>query len=288
MHRFLLFILFSSTLLTSTMVFAESSVWVASKGSHQLYIGGTIHVLSQHDYPLPKEFERAYKTSDQLVFETNISEASSPKFQMQMMQAMSYSIGKTLRTELSPNAHAALEKYCASKGIQLALMEQLKPQMVVLALLGAELQRMGMVTTGVDEYFYQRARQDNKPTQYLEPTSAQLDFLVNMGKGHEDQLIFNTLRDLNNIDATMADLKDAWRSGNETKFEQVALVPMKKDFPDLYQSLLVERNNAWLSHIENMLATPDTEFVLVGALHMIGKDGVLQQLQSRGYTVKQL
>ena len=288
MHRFLFFILFTSTIFTSATVFAESSVWVASKGSNQLYIGGTIHALTQDDYPLPKEFEQAYQSSDQLVFETNIDEASSPRFQVQMMEAMSYSNGKSLRGELSPGTYTALEKYCASKGVQLVLMEQLRPQMVILALLGVELQRMGMVSTGVDEHFHLRARQDNKPAKYLEPVSAQLDFLVNMGKGHEDQLILNTLRDLNSIDATMDDLKDAWRSGNETKFEQVALAPMKKDFPDLYQSLLVARNNAWLSHIENMLSTPDTEFVLVGALHMIGKDGVLQQLKERGYQIRQL
>lgn len=288
MRRFLLFILFIPTIFTSTTVFAESSVWVVSKGSHQLYIGGTIHALSQSDYPLPKEFEQAYKTSDQLVFETNIDEVNSPRFQAQMLDAMRYGNGKTLRSELSPGTYTALEKYCASKGVQLVLMEQLRPQMVILALLGVELQRMGMVSAGVDEHFYQRARQDNKPVKYLESTSAQLDFLVNMGKGYEDQLVLNTLRDLNNIDATMDDLKDAWRSGNETKFEQVALAPMKKDFPALYQRLLVTRNNAWLSHIENMLSTPDTEFVLVGALHMIGKDGVLQKLKERGYQVRQL
>ncbi len=287
MRQFLLFTLFSSIIIASTTALAESSVWVISKGSQKIYIGGTIHVLSQHDYPLPKEFEQVYKASDKLVFETNITEASGLEFQMQMMKAMTYSEGKTLRSELSPSTYTALEKYCASKNIQLALMEPLKPQMAILALLGAELQRMGMVATGVDETFHKRARQDNKPTQYLETTSAQLDLLVNMGKGNEDQLVLNTLRDLDNIDTTMDAMKDAWRSGDQTKFERIALTPMKKDFPNLYQNLLVTRNNTWLSHIENMLSTPETELVLVGALHMIGKDGVLQQLQSRGYTIKQ-
>ncbi len=69
----------------------------------------------------------------------------------------------------------------------------------------------------------------------------------------------------------MADLKSAWRAGDKVKLAQVALTPMRKEYPDLYKSLLVECNNTWLAHIEDMLATSDTEFVLVGALHLIGK-----------------
>ena len=275
-------------LLAANPVFAESSVWVASKGVHKLYIGGTIHVLAQSDYPLPAEFDRAYSKSDQLVFETNITEAGSPEFQMKMMQRMTYTNDKNLRSTLSAKAYAALESYCKSRGIPLANMSQFRPQMVILALLGVELQRLGMIDTGVDKHFYQRAIKDNKPKQFLEPVDKQLDLLVNMGKGQEDQLILNTVRDLNNIDTMMNDMKSAWRTGDQKKFERVALTPMQKEFPKLYQSLLVDRNISWLKYIERMLTTADVEFVLVGALHLIGKDGVLQQLKARGYEITRL
>ena len=53
-------------------VYAQSSVWKVSKGEKQLYIGGTIHMLSQSDYPLPTEFEEAYDRSKIVVFETNL------------------------------------------------------------------------------------------------------------------------------------------------------------------------------------------------------------------------
>lgn len=275
-------------LLAANPVFAESSVWVASKGAHKLFIGGTIHVLSKSDYPLPAEFDLAYSKSDQLVFETNISEAGSPEFQIKMMQRMSYANGQTLRGELSPEAYAALESYCKSRGIPLETMAQLKPQMVMLALVGIELQRMGMFGAGVDEHFYQRANKDNKPTQFLESVDKQLDLLVNMGKGQEDQLILNTVRDLNSIETMMNDMKSAWRTGDQKKLERVALTPMQNEFPELYQSLLVERNVAWLKYIERMLTTADVEFVLVGALHLIGQDGVIQQLRAKGYEITRL
>ena len=160
--------------------------------------------------------------------------------------------------------------------------------MVILALMGVELQRLEMIATGVDDHFYQRASKDNKPTQSLESVDKQLDLIVNMGKGQEDQLIFNSIRDFNNIGMLMNDMKSAWRTGDKKKFEQVAIIPMKKEFPALYNSLLVERNDAWIKHIERLFTTVDIEFVLVGALHLIGQDGVLQQLTRRGYEITRL
>lgn len=274
-------------LFITNSIYAGSSVWEVSKGEFKLYIGGTVHVLSKSDYPLPAEFENAYRDSDQLVFETNIKEAQSPEFQMYMMQRMSYPAGKSLGTELSQQAYSSLQAFCQARGIPLANFAQFKPQMISIALVGVELQRMGMVSAGVDDYFYQKAHQDRKPVQYLESVKQQIDFLVGMGEGQENELVLNTIRDLDKIDSMMGDMKDAWRTGNEMKLEKVAVEPMQKEFPELYQDLLVNRNNDWLTYIERMLTTPDVEYVLVGVLHMVGSDGVLQQLRERGYQVRQ-
>ena len=40
--------------------FADSPVWRVTKGDHVLFIGGTVHLLTQADYPLPDAFEQAY------------------------------------------------------------------------------------------------------------------------------------------------------------------------------------------------------------------------------------
>jgi hypothetical protein len=41
-------------------------------------------------------------------------------------------------------------------------------------------------------------------------------------------------------------------------------------------------------HIENYLKTPEIEFVLVGAMHLYGPDGILRKMKDKGYKVKQL
>jgi hypothetical protein len=107
-----------------------------------------------------------------------------------------------------------------------------------------------------------------------------------MGDGQEDDMITYTLRDIKELPTLMQSIKDAWRQGDTLKLKQVALTPLKTDFPDVYDSLLVKRNNAWISQIEAMLKTNDVELVLVGALHLVGDESVLAQLSARGYDIQ--
>ena len=83
-------------------------------------------------------------------------------------------------------------------------------------------------------------------------------------------------------------MKQAWRRGNLAQLKAVGITPFKNEFPDIYQTLIVDRNNAWLPKIEAMVKSREVEFVLVGALHLAGDDGLLALLVARGYRVRQL
>ena len=95
-----------------------------------------------------------------------------------------------------------------------------------------------------------------------------------------------TLRDLEDMPELMTQMKETWRSGDRAKYRELMLEPFIRDYPQTYEALLVERNNNWMPKIEALFDTPEIELVLVGALHMIGKDGLLQQLESKGYSVE--
>jgi len=68
-------------LTTATLSVQAASVWKVSSDKHTLYIGGTIHILSPEDYPLPREYDIAYKAADKVVFETDMIAANSLEFQ---------------------------------------------------------------------------------------------------------------------------------------------------------------------------------------------------------------
>lgn len=88
------------------------------------------------------------------------------------------------------------------------------------------------------------------------------------------------------LESSMKVTKHAWRVGDNNKLERVALQEMQQDYPELYQDLLVKRNNNWLPQIEAMLSTPETELVLVGALHLVGRHGLLSKLRNNGFRVE--
>ncbi len=83
-------------------------------------------------------------------------------------------------------------------------------------------------------------------------------------------------------------MKAAWREGDNDRLEEVALKPMEKDFPVMTDRFVEDRNDAWLPKIEAMLRTEEVELVLVGALHLVGEEGLLEQLKGKGYTVENL
>ncbi len=267
---------------------ADSPVWKVQKGQHQLFIGGTIHVLEQTDYPLPPPFEKAYSESSKIVFETDMQKLKAPEFQQFMMKEMMYSDGRNLKKVLNRESFQALEEYCASRGIPVDTLLNFKPGMVSILLTVMEMQRLGMVGVGVDEFYSIKAMGDGKKTGQLETVEEQVAFLSSMGEGDEDKMISYTLRDIKILSEQMKAMKTAWRQGDLKELEKIALTPLMDDFPTLYNSMVLERNNAWVPQIEAMLKTKDVEFVLVGALHLLGEDGVLAQLAARGYDVQEL
>jgi len=274
--------------LPATNVLAEAPVWKVSKDGETVYVGGTIHILTAADYPLPAGFEKAYADSETLVFETNMDALASPAFQQELMQSVIYTDGRSLRDDISDETYATLEAYGQSAGVPVAGLLNFKAGMVSVTLTMMELQRLGLMGAGVDEFYTNKAKEDKKEVAELETVAQQLSFIVNMGAGEEDQLIAYTLRDIKTLKSMFADMKTAWRTGDNAALREIGLLPMKSEFPALYKLILKDRNDAWLPKLESMFESPEIEFVLVGALHLVGEDGLLSQLKREGYAVEQL
>jgi len=275
-------------LVCSFPVYAESSVWTVEKDGNRLFIGGTIHMLTTGDYPLPEAFDKAYLESAEVVLETDMQKLQSPKFQGTMMRQLSYSDGRNLRQVLKKSTYQALEQFFTSRGIPMTNVVGFKPGMVATMMTMVELQRLGLVGIGVDAYFSTKSIDDQKKLGQLETVESQIAFIANMGVGQEDEMLLYSLADIERLPTLMQSMKQAWRRGDISKLKEIGITPFKNEFPEIHKALLTDRNNAWMPQIEAMLKTRAVEFVLVGALHLAGEDGLLTQLATRGYTVRKL
>ena len=265
----------------------QSSVWKISKGDHDIYLGGTCHILRKADYPLPKEFEQAYAAADTVIFEIDPASMEDPAFANQLMMSAMYTDGQSLQTVLSQEAYNALAAQGEKSGLPIAILNGMKPGMALMMITIQELTKQGVHQEGVDMHYSKRATADAKEIQALETVEFQIEMLTTMGEGYESEFVLYGLQDLHQIGTYFDVLIAAWRDGDLAKLHELFIEDMQQ-YPKLYQDLLVQRNLNWLPQIEAMLKTPQTELVLVGVGHAVGQDGLNQLLKAKGYTVEQI
>ena len=267
---------------------AESSVWRVEKGGHRMYLGGTVHMLKPEEFPLPAEFATAYNDSQELVFEADIGTLSDPDTQAKLLQSALAQPGRQLKELLSESTYRQFAEAVTQRGLDIGVIGQFKAGMAMTSLQAVELMRLGYSPEGVDSYFYQKAGREQKPRRYLESLEGQFAYLNAMGEGQEELFVQQSLAELKEMAEQINHIIKAWRSGDSRALEQWAIGDMQRDYPKLYQSLLVSRNQQWMPKLEKMANSPQVEFVLVGVAHMVGKQGLLNMLQQRGYTVSVL
>lgn len=278
-----------SIALFSSAIYAKSSVWQVSHGEQQLFIGGTVHLLPASEFPLPAEFDKAYQQADQLVFEVDIGKINDPAVTNIMMQHAMYQDGRSLSSVLSAESYQRLQSSAAELGVDITTLEAFKPDFVLLIMMQTALAQAGMAGEGVDAYYFNKATKDGKALAFLETIDEQFAMLLNVSDGHEDDFLTQNLDQLEQMETFLQQTISAWREG-----DRAAMAELVKEMHDtevgqrFYRILLTERNQRWVTDIKQMLATPEVELVLVGALHLAGRDNVLDLLKAEGYQVRQL
>lgn len=81
----------------------------------------------------------------------------------------------------------------------------------------------------------------------------------------------------------------AWRSGDADKVDELMNRELRDGTPAdrrMYQVLLVQRNRSMTDAIDRLLARGGRYFVVLGAAHFVGDDGIVAALRQRGYQVE--
>ena len=283
-------ILFVAALITlSDEAVAKSPVWKVSKADTHLFIGGTIHLLADKDYPLPEAFDLACDQADEIVFETDISKLNDLATQMAMVPIILSQNGESLESRLDPKTRGELTAFMEARGLPMSMFKPMTPAGFNLTLLTLELQKMGISSeSGVETFFNQKAISTGKTISWLETLEAQLAALEKMNEVDANVMVKSTLQDIKNLPEKWPELLKLWRDGDMRGLEALAIDQILASSPELYDALLIQRNKNWVPSIEKMLASQATELILVGALHLGGEHSLLKMLSTRGAKVEQL
>ena len=253
-----------------------------------IYLAGSLHLLTNEYYPLAPAFEQAFAQSDLLVEELDMAEMLAPDAQMLMLQKGMMPAGQTLDKVLSPETMASVKEKVTAMGLPMAPLQLFKPWALALTLQGLEWQKAGFdPELGLDRHFYDLAKDKQVAVQGLETLAFQIGQFDELPMPLQDRMLAETLKEMETTKESVGELAQAWKAGDTKSIEKVVLSDLKSE-PQMYQRLLVDRNKAWLPKLEVLFARPRPAFVVVGAAHLVGTDGLIAMLRAKGYTITQL
>jgi uncharacterized protein YbaP (TraB family) len=265
----------------------KTFLWRVSKDDHSLYLLGSIHYLRRENFPLHKSIIDAFEASERLVFEIDLNRVSPDAAQRVTLEKAIYRDGQTLRQNVSEETYQLAEQRASKLGIDMRVMAPMKPWFVALTLVAIKFQQIGLEPNlGVDHYLADRAKRSGKSTSGLETLEFQIGLLDQLSKRDQESLLRETVVELDLLDANINKIVQAWLKGDDQSLESLLLAGMKQ-FPEVHEKIIVERNRRWVPQIEKILAQDGGSMVVVGAAHLVGKDGVIEMLKARGYTLEQ-
>ena len=266
----------------------KSCLFKVTASGSTVYLLGSIHYMKAMNYPLQDSIERAFASSSNAVFEVNMAEMDAQETQVMMLSQSVFTDGNTLEKSLSASTYRKLGKKAEELGLDVEMLANFKPWSVAMTLMGLKLNQLGFdPAQGIDRYFYQKALSTGKRTFGLETVKYQIGLFDSLSPREEEALVDQTLNDFDTMEQEMGEMLLAWTNGEVGDLERMLLKSFG-DYPSLYQKFLVRRNRNWLSQIEVFLTQKKTWFLVVGAGHLLGPDGLVSMLQRKGYLVQQL
>jgi uncharacterized protein YbaP (TraB family) len=272
-------------LATPGVATASTFLWkVLAPNGQALYLGGSWHALRSSDYPLPSSFTRALDASTKLALEANPDEIRAAD--KSLVKASLYPSGDSLKNHVDPRTYNYISRLFALAKVPPEKIARYRPWFIALMLQSPG--RSGMSPSlGVEEFLVQRARARSKQIVGLETAREHSEIFSGLSDRESEALLLLTFIPPDGGSPDLSRLMNAWRNGDSELPWQV-IHDGFRDFPSLGERILDTRNRKWIPKIENYLGSGETYFVVVGAAHFGGPNGLLALLRARGYKIEQL
>jgi uncharacterized protein YbaP (TraB family) len=260
--------------------------WKVSSAGNVIYLLGSIHFGSKNMYPLPGEIETAFERSTALIVEIDLNHVDMLKTQALVMQSGLYPAGETLWDHVSPETRQLLEQFCTTYGLPAERLAMMKPWLVAVTTSVLPMLKSGMAPDlGIDKYFLDKAK-DRRVVE-IESAEWQLKLLSGFAESVQEKYLASAIKDAGETVDDVRRIQDSWIAGDVAQLEK-RLAESSGGPPEVMKAMLQDRNPHMADVAEQFLKGKDVGFLVVGAAHLIGKDGVVAILEKRGYKVEQV
>jgi uncharacterized protein YbaP (TraB family) len=261
-------------------------MWRIERDGRTGWLVGSIHVLTPDYYPLPPAMQKAFLRSVTLMEEIDLREMAEPGFVAAVQTHGLYSGADTLQSKVSPDVYRTIAERLTAAGVPAEAFQRMKPWLVALTLVTMEFKQAGFDPAyGLDAHFFEKAPRLGKKFRALETAAGQVEMFASLDGNVQEAMLRQTVKEVDLAKAKVTEMANAWRRGDAPALEKLMADETEAD-ARVNEVLLVKRNRAWLPQIEDCLED-GLCFVVVGAGHLVGKDGLLASLKAKGYSVTQ-
>jgi uncharacterized protein len=275
-------------LLSGTAVAGQENrvfLWSVKGERGTVYLLGSIRLLKPGSYPLDRRITDAYAGSSRVVFEADMREMGGKSVQKALLAQGAYRDKTLLKDHVSEKTYGLLTSKLKAAGLPESQFDTYKPWLCAVSLSGVELHRLGFdPKSGIDPHFYARAEKEGKEMIFLETALSQIKLLSKFGR--QEDLLKQTLRELEVIGLRSAEIVKAWKRGDGAKMESITGISLG-EHPEVKEALFTRRHSAWVPKIEELLKREGDSFVIVGANHLVGEGGILALLREKGRVLTQ-
>ena len=270
---------------------------VTDTAGHQAYLFGSIHVGRDSFYPLPAYVTNAFNQADKLAVEFDVlAFENDVTAQTTQMAKLLYMDGTTIRDHIDADLYNEAVAIMTEKGEYSPIIDYYSPA-VWSSIIDNYTVPEGAQDLGIDVNLIQAAYDSNKPVEDVESADLQYSMMANYSAELQEFLLKSSVEGYKTTTPEAIDeLMDMWASGDFDRFRaylssegDIFESPEEQALYEEYnKAILTDRDLGMVAYVKQVLASGETVFVCVGASHVVGKNGIVDQLKTAGYTVEQV
>jgi len=265
------------------------ALFVARDADSTIYLYGTVHVRRPGEPWGGANAQAALAEAGEVWTELEISAEADAEAQALVLRLGMAPANDPLTGHLSAEENARLAALAQRYGVPVAYFDRMRPWLAAITLTLLPLQQAGYdADSGVDRAIDAEADAQGKQRRAFESVEEQLNFLANMSPELQHQMLVETIAEAENGAGQLDTLSDAWRTGDLDALERYVIDDTRREYPEMYDVLFVQRNAAWMTILMHELQGSGVDFVAVGAGHLLGEHGLVAQLRARGVSVERV
>jgi uncharacterized protein YbaP (TraB family) len=274
-----------TTLQEATSGPANIAIWRAGDEDTTVYLMGTVHILNPGIEWSTPAFKAAWAETDAVYFEADVMspeaiQAAAPAIRNHGF----FTDGRKLADLFAIEEQRTINDGLAKLGLSLEALGNLRPWLAGLQVAQAAMMKVGGdPEAGMEMILGRKAEAEGIEARYFETLAQQIGFLSSISDEEQARSFLAAMSEIDDVEAFFAEMIGYWYRGDADALADF-MTQEWQDLPELSQTLLFDRNQAWADELSSLIENEQgTFFIAVGAAHLAGEKSVQDYLEQEGY-----